>query len=280
MISIAQSLSYAYSELSGISDTPRYDAEILLCYVLKKERAYLIANSNNNVSDDNFNEFKNFIAMRKKAIPVAYIIKEKGFWDFNLYVDENVLVPRPDTEILVEKALEELPEKANSFVLELGVGSGAVSLALAKERPFATIIGIDISYNALVVAKKNAHILNVDNVYFCNADWFSSISAKFDVIVSNPPYLKKGDPHLRSDGVVWEPESALIAGNDGLRCYRDILASAKSYLKPNGVLLLEHGCEQKNDILTIAEQNDFEVVKNFKDLSGHDRVIAVRIART
>lgn len=280
MTSIKVALELSTEKLKSVSETPRYDSEVLLCEVLNKSRTYLLANSDSVVGDSDKIAFEAIVDKRATGFPVAYILNKKSFWDFELYVDDNVLVPRPDTELLVEQALEFIPREAESFVLELGVGSGAISICLARERPKATIIAVDISLAALQVAKKNADSLGVKNILFCNSSWLSSFDTKFDFIVSNPPYLEDDDYHFNTDSIKFEPRLALAAGKDGLDCYRDIIYQSSKHLKASGVMLLEHGYEQLEELSKLSETGGFEVVRSFKDLSGHDRVIAVRIART
>ncbi|MBT6208324.1 MAG: peptide chain release factor N(5)-glutamine methyltransferase [Francisellaceae bacterium] len=276
MHSIDDILNLATQRLNENSASPRLDAELLLSHALGENRIYLKTHNKNTVVSDDLKYFNQLIERRATGYPIAYIFNRKSFWDFELYVDESVLIPRPETELLVEKALELIPKTIESNILELGVGSGAVSIAIAKERPLARVIATDLSILALNVARNNAIELGVENIFFCNASWFQCLKSEFDFIISNPPYLHSDDPHFVTDSLEFEPRLALDAGVSGLSCYEQIINEATKFLKPRGVILLEHGCEQANALETILQTSGFVGVNTSKDLSGHDRVISAR----
>jgi len=266
-------------------DSPRTTAEILLAHALSVKRIDLYLRYDQPLNSDELNRFKILIKRRLNREPVAYIQGYKEFWSMDLEVNRNVLIPRPETECLVERALECLaadPHLECKSILELGTGCGAVVVALAAENSRHSYLGTDISKDAIRVARRNAirHGLGA-KIRFMVADWFEPFhakSAQFDLIVSNPPYIRSGDmKRLQPEIHVFEPLSALDGATDGLRCLRHIIQYAGSYLKPGGVLLLEMGHDQKEPLKQIINTSGpYEDIKFYKDYSGHDRIVSLR----
>jgi release factor glutamine methyltransferase len=265
-------------------DSPRATAEILLAHALNARRIDLYLRYDQPLNCDEKDRFKALIKRRLKREPVAYIVGCKEFWSMELKVTTDVLIPRPETECLVERALEHLARESNSqpkFILELGTGSGAVILALASENSRHFYSGTDISINAIQVARRNAirHDLHT-RVHFIVADWLRAFPVKsglFDLIVSNPPYVRSGDlVKLQPEIQAYEPLLALNGGKDGLCSLRQIIQSAYFYLKPSGVLLLEMGADQKTQLKQIIDECEhYENIRFYKDYSGYDRIVAM-----
>jgi release factor glutamine methyltransferase len=266
-------------------DSPRATAEILLSHALAANRIDLYLHYDQPLNADELNRFKALIKRRIKREPVAYILGHKGFWTLDLEVSPEVLIPRPETECLLERALENLAAVTDSgrkHILELGTGSGAILLALASEKPRHTYWGTDISAGAIRVAQRNAirHGL-AERMCFMIADWFAPFAARgnvFDMIVSNPPYIKTGDlEQLQPEIKTFEPLVALDGSADGLRCLRHIIQSAHLYLKPGGRLILEMGHDQKTPLTQIIDRcGQYEDVSFYMDYSGYDRIVAMR----
>lgn len=256
-----------------LGKNPELEAEILLCHVLKKNRAYLFAHSEELLNEEQLALFQNLLAERTKGIPIAYLTGEREFWSLNLKVNQHTLIPRHETELLVELALEKIPNEPNCYILELGTGSGAIALALAKERPQWQIVASDISEEALRVAQENAQRHHINNVTFCHSNWYDNIpQRKYHAIVSNPPYIAEQDPHLQEGDLRFEPHRALASGLDGLADLSLIIKQGYDYLLPNGVLLLEHGYDQKLNVRAILRKLGYKNVQCWQDIQGHDRV--------
>lgn len=263
-----QVISTAINKLSH-SDTPRLDAEVLLCNVLDVTRSYLYAWSDKVITANQYNQFLQLLEHRIKGVPIAYIVGNKEFWSLDLQVSENTLIPRPETELLVELVLARLDSDSQATIIDLGTGSGAIALAIAKERVNCNVIATDKSTTALAIAKQNAKNLGLETVKFIESDWLSNLGLA-DVIVSNPPYIATADPHLNQGDVQYEPRSALVAGNDGLADIRTIIAQAPKHLTDGGCLLLEHGYDQAAAVRDLLKQ--FQSVETYQDLAGWDRV--------
>ena len=251
----------------------RIDAEILLCHVLKKSRTWLYAHFDENLTDIQVQQYQNLVAKRQHGVPIAYLIGEREFWSLPLQVTQDTLIPRAETELLVEKTLE-LIQKPTAKILELGTGSGAISIALASERPNWQMFACDINPNTIKVANANANKLGYKNIRFFCSDWLRSVNkiTTFDAIISNPPYLSKDDPHQHQADLRFEPITALVSGPSGLEALQHIICHSKQHLKPNGYLLLEHGYTQKKDVLKALLDNNYEDVGCCVDLLGHPRV--------
>ena len=266
-------------------DSPRATAEILLAHAISAKRIDLYLRYDQPLNSDELSRFKTLIKRRINREPVAYIVGRKEFWSMDLEVNRNVLIPRPETECLVERALESLAADSNpgcKSILELGTGSGAVVVALASENSRHSYMGTDISSDAVRVARQNSmrHGLGA-KIRFMVADWFAPFDAKsglFDLIVSNPPYIRSGDlKRLQPEIHVYEPVAALNGAKDGLRYLRHIIQCAYLYLKPAGALLLEMGHDQKEPLKQIIDAcGQYEDAKFYKDYSGHDRIVSMR----
>ncbi len=257
-------------------DTPRIDAEVLLQHVLQQPLAWLIANGDTAATQDHSKRFYDLVAQRLSGQPIAYLLGYREFWTLNLTVNEHVLIPRPDTECLVEAALERLNKEEPSRLLDLGTGSGAIGLALAKEQPLAKVLAVDYSTDALAVAKANALSNHVSNIEFAQSDWFSNVDRHpgFHLIAANPPYVAEGDAHLEQGDLRFEPKMALSCGNNGLSDLTTIIESAKDYLLSHGSLLLEHGHEQFSDVERLLKDNGYRDIELYKDLNQLPRCTA------
>ena len=254
--------------LYASSDSPRIDAEVLLQHAIKQPLAWLIAYGDSIASKEHQIEFYRLIELRQQGQPIAYITGHKEFWSLDLFVNEAVLIPRPDTEILVEQALNCLPVDTPKQILDLGTGSGAIALALAKERPKCSVLAIDSQAPALDVAQLNAKTLQLHNVSFLESNWFAQVQqTSFDLIVSNPPYIEPDDAHLSQGDLRFEPTSALVAAGDGLEDIRNIVQEAPNYLKQSGHLLIEHGYNQAESVHDLLTQAKFEDITNHLDLN-------------
>lgn len=252
--------------LSGC-ESARLDADLLLMQVLNCPRSFLITHDNDEVKDRFVVRYRNLISRRMAGEPIAYILGYKEFWGLSFKVNQDVLIPRPDTELIVETALK---FKQASSVLDLGTGSGAIVLAIKHERPEIKAFAVDISDGALDVARENAARLDLE-VNFIKSSWFSALSnEKFDLIVSNPPYIEENDEHLKV--LSFEPISALTSGKDGLDDIRIIARDARQFLNIGGALLLEHGYNQGKSVRDILTENGYREVNTLKDLGGNERV--------
>jgi release factor glutamine methyltransferase len=258
--------------LATISDSARLDIELFLCEVLSKDRSYLFTWPEHELNDVQFARFSDMLSRRLKGEPVAHILGHREFWSLDLLVSPTTLIPRADTELLVETALEKT--QPNDCVLDLGTGTGAIALALAKERPDCKIDACDIDQASIDLAQRNAERHAIANVRFYQSDWFSSIhmDKQYDVILSNPPYIEEADRHLSQGDLRFEPKRALVSGKDGLDDIRIILEQAPRYLVQGGWLLIEHGWNQAHAVRALFQQADFAHVETRSDLGGNERV--------
>ena len=256
----------------------RIDAEFLMAHCLGKPRAWLYAHADQALDGKQIAHYADLVGRRQSGEPVAYITGRRGFWSFDLRVSPDTLIPRPETELLVEMALEYLPASRPQMVLDLGTGSGAIALALAKERPLARIIAVDASPASLSVAEANAVELKLANILFQHGDWFAGLAnQRFDVIVSNPPYIEADDAHLVQGDLRFEPRSALAAGDDGLSDIRVIVHGAPGHLNPQGWLMVEHGWRQGAVIRQLFAEAGFVAVETEQDLEQRERVTLGRL---
>lgn len=270
---IDAALAGAVERLKLASESPRLDAELLLARALDVQRSYLFAHPDDELDPDAVARFEAAVAQRADGMPLAYITGEKEFWSMPLIVSPATLVPRPETELLVEQALIRIPRKAAWQVADLGTGSGAIALAIAKERPLCGVTATDISAAALAVAQENARQLMLSNVEFLEGDWTGPLAGRaFDIVVSNPPYVANEDPRLKS--LRHEPGAALSAGNDGLDAIRHLAATVGAILKPAGWLLLEHGLDHADRVAGILAAAGWADVTAVNDLEGRPRVTA------
>lgn len=259
-------------QLAGVSDTPLVDVALLLCHCLDKPRSYLYTWPEKMLTDEQQKAFDAMLARRRRGEPVAHILGVREFWSLPLKVSPASLIPRPDTETLVEQALAWVGERPSGRVLDLGTGSGAIALALACELPGWTVLGCDRVPEAVSLAEENRQALELENVQFVQSHWFSEVAGRFELIVSNPPYIEAGDPHLEQGDVRFEPRSALVAGEDGLDDIRHIIAGASAALVPGGVLMLEHGFAQGAAVATLLGEHGYIDLGCCQDIAGHDRV--------
>jgi release factor glutamine methyltransferase len=271
MIRAADALGALRARLAPASPTAALDAEILVASVLGLDRARLAADPERALAAEELFALESLVRRRLDGEPVAYLTGRREFWSLELEVTPDVLVPRPETELLVERALAAIAGLAHPAVLDLGTGSGAIAVAIAAERPDAAVTATDRSPAALAVARRNAARLAPANLRFVEGDWFAPLAGRrFDAIVSNPPYVAEGDPALAS--LAREPRGALVAGPEGLDALAAIVAGAAQHLAPDGRLALEHGAAQGSAVRTLLAAAGFGAVATFRDLAGHERV--------
>lgn len=271
MTTVGQALRAAAAALPG--DEAHAEAEMLLAQALQQSRAWLVAHDRDALEPEPRARFSALLARRRAGEPVAHILGQRGFWSLDLAVTADTLIPRPETERLVELALERLPFAQSSEVLDLGTGTGAIALAIASERPDAAITAVDADARALAVAGKNAARLGLGRIRFLRSDWFSAVAGeRFRLIVANPPYLAEDDPHLATGDLRHEPRLALVSGPDGLDAIRRIVGQAPGHLAPGGWLLLEHGMDQGGAVRELLRTAGFTLVSTATDIEGRDRV--------
>jgi release factor glutamine methyltransferase len=259
------------------SPTARLDAELLLAAALGKSRSFLHTWPERIVPSEAALVFAEYLQRRRSGEPVAYILGQQGFWKLDLEVAPHTLIPRPDTELLVETALDLLPATP-AKVLDLGTGSGAIALALASERPAWNVTAVDRVLEAVALAERNRQRLQLHNVSVLNSHWFGALQGqRYQLIVSNPPYIAAADPHLAAGDVRFEPESALVAGHDGLDDLRLIIAQAPQHLAAGGWLMLEHGYDQAVAVRDLLLSQGFTEVHSRVDLGGHERISLGRL---
>ncbi|GFZ94330.1 peptide chain release factor N(5)-glutamine methyltransferase [Dyella caseinilytica] len=268
MLKVRQALLTAVQRLGD-----RVDAEVLLAYALSKSRSWLIAHADDLLSAEHASAYTVLVEQREAGEPVAYITGRRGFWSLDLEVTPDTLIPRPETELLVEEALERIPISKTVNVADLGTGTGAIALAIARDRPLAQVIATDASADALAVARRNASRHDILNVSFVQGDWFAPLGdQRFDVIVSNPPYIENHDPHLNQGDLRFEPMSALASGEDGLDDIRRIIRDAGRHLLPEGWLLFEHGWNQGEAVRMLLCNASFAKVSTMRDLEQRERM--------
>ncbi len=278
-VTLAELLRRAAERLSPACPTARLDAEVLAAHVLGLNRAGLIAAHARALDDDTQRHLELLVQRRERGEPVAYITGRREFWSLPFAVTPAVLIPRPETELLVERALARLPAGTEAAVVDLGTGSGAIALAIARERPRARVVATDASPEALELARANAAALAIDNIGFFRGEWLAPLTGiTFDIIVSNPPYIRNDDPHLQQGDVRFEPRAALASGSDGLDAIRIIVRDARAHLNPGGWLLLEHGHDQAAAIEQLLDRAGYIDIRGYTDLAGHRRVIEAAIA--
>ncbi|MES1987444.1 MAG: peptide chain release factor N(5)-glutamine methyltransferase [Pseudomonadota bacterium] len=255
------------------SQETKFEAQLLLQQALNVNRAWLIAHANDALQPNIHAAFETLLKRRLDGEPMAYILGSREFYGMDLLVTPDTLIPRPDTETLVEAALARASNNLNPSILDLGTGTGAIALAIAKNCPQASIAAVDASERALEVAKQNALHLNIDNVEFLLSNWFENLSGqRFDIIVSNPPYIEENDAHLTQGDLRFEPMSALASGADGLDDIRRIISDCLIHLKPQGWLMLEHGYNQAEQVADLMADAGLTNIETIKDLGNNDRV--------
>lgn len=266
-ISIGRVLQASYQKIEPI------DARLLLQHVLNENQAFLHTHPNCILTSLQEQTFSQLVARRLYGEPVAYLLGEREFYDLTFKVTSAVLIPRPETELLVDLALERLPADQIYRVLDLGTGSGAIALTIAKHRPQVKVVAVDISADAAAIAKLNTERLGVNNVSIVVGSWFDALGGeKFDLIVSNPPYVAESDPHLRQGDLRFEPQLALAAESDGLACLREIISVSPDYLVVGGWLLIEHGYDQAVNCSQLFKIAGFDRIFSSPDLAGIMRV--------
>lgn len=273
LITVNATLAVAMQEitkcLTTFSDTARLDAELLLSHALNRPRSYIYAYPNEHLSQDTHQHLCAVIMRRAKGEPIAYILGEQEFWSLTLNVSTDTLIPRPETEHLIEWALENLPTD-NLSIADLGTGSGAIAIALAHERPQWQLHATDTSAAALTIANNNAKHYNLPNIKFYLGSWYDALpDTQYDAIISNPPYIAENDIHL--DNLTFEPRTALSAKDNGLADLKIIIRQAQQHLLPGGALVLEHGFEQASDVGDLLEQASFTRITTYCDLARQPR---------
>ena len=272
-----QAVELAVSRLTPITDCAKLDAQLLLCHACSINQTTLIAHPKHDLNQRQQKLFNAILHRRTEGEPLAYITGEKEFWSLDFKVNKHVLIPRPETELLVELSLESITNKKFPRVLELGTGSGAIAISIARDREDCTIIATDISREALKVATKNAKHHEV-NIKFIQSDWFDNItSEKFDLIVSNPPYVSKDDPKLCQFVSLYEPTQALISKKAGLFALEHIINHAKNFLTPTGTLILEHGFQQAVQVQSIFDCMQYKNIATHKDIANLPRATLAHI---
>lgn len=271
-LTIAQALQQAHANLPQTQD-PKREAEYLLCAALNCDRAYLYTWPEKPLSIHAADTYQRYVDQRQRGKPLAYITERQAFWTLDLYVNEHVLIPRPETELLVENTLKLLMSQPNSQVADLGTGSGAIACALAIERPDWEITATDQSPAALEIAQQNAQRHNLTQINFVSGNWFAPLHGqRFDAIISNPPYIYAQDPHLQREGLPYEPDSALVSAESGLQDLRVLIENAPKHLKPGGYLLLEHGYNQAPAVQALFAQENYDHIETLYDLNHTPRV--------
>jgi release factor glutamine methyltransferase len=266
-------LQSAANSLAPYTDSAKLEAEVLLAYALQKPRSYLYTWPQQTIPASAAKTFADLLQRRLNGEPIAYLLQEKEFWSLNLSVSPAVLIPRADTEILVETTLSLLPEHQTLSVADLGTGSGAIAMALASERPHWQIIAVDKSIEALAVAKANAKRLGLNNIRFVLSDWLEAMgSEKFAAIISNPPYIAAEDPHLDQGDLRYEPKSALVADENGYADLQKIISTAPKHLLPEGYLLLEHGYQQAPTVRQLMQMAGYQAIMHGYDLANIARI--------
>lgn len=272
-LTIAEALHTATTLLSRASDSPRLDAELLLEYVTGLPRSSFRAAPERELPTAAGWSLQQLVKRRAKGEPVAYIREQQEFWSLTLEVSPAVLIPRPETELVVERALGHIDKSAAALVADLGTGSGAIALAIASERPAAQVAAVDASRDALAIASRNIGRLQLTNVKLHQGNWFVPLAdMKFDLIASNPPYIARDDAHLAQDVRRYEPLMALIPGDTGMEALEHIARRAGEHLNPGGWLVLEHGWQQADAVAKLLVRHGFDHVRSHADLAGHLRV--------
>jgi release factor glutamine methyltransferase len=272
-LSLKRLLTDAQAKLAGVSGSPRLEAEVLLAHALEQSRSYLYSWPERILDSQQICRFAEGLARRLAGEPIPYITGQREFWSLDLVITPATLIPRPETEQLVQLALDRLPPESALRIADLGTGSGAIALAIAHERPLAEVLATDISADALRVAAGNSRRLGIRNVEFRQGDWYACLQAEqFDLIVSNPPYLAATDAHLERGDLRFEPRLALIASPDGLQAIRTLIDQAQEHLYPGGWLLLEHGYDQGKSVPALLRSRSFVEVTDHRDVAGIPRV--------
>lgn len=272
MHSIKSVLTDAATSLASVSDSARLDVEVLLCVALNQPRSHLRAWPDKILQPKQLSAFCSLLEQRQKGTPIAYITGNREFWSRDFHVNPDVLIPRPDTELLIELSLKLISADKAIKILDLGTGSGIIAITLAAEYPYAQISATDFSLAALSIAQFNADKHQINNIEFYHSDWFTNVpDTKFDLIISNPPYIAEDDSHLQQGDVQFEPQSALCATDQGLGDIKNIATEACNRLKSEGHLLIEHGYNQQHPVQALFKSLRYTNVETYTDLSGQPR---------
>ncbi len=277
-ITVGEARGAARKLLHRLSTIAQLEADILLAQILAVERPFLDLLTESPLSLDQQTKFNHLLSRRISEEPLAYITRKKEFWSLEFEIDESTLVPRPETELVVERALHQCRGIERPVIADLGTGCGTIALALASEMKEAKIYATDLSAAALLMAEKNRQSFDFENVHFYEGDWTSPLpDQKFDVIVSNPPYIAIDDPCLQEKVMSYEPKLALVGGENGLTAIRTVIGEARQYLKSKAWLILEHGFDQSEPVHALLKEFGFNQIKTFRDLAGLDRVTESRV---
>lgn len=273
MTDIKLALEHATALLTPVSPSARLDAELLLSNILKVSRAFFYAHPEDALTARQQAQYNELLSKRVAGTPIAYLTGTREFWSLPIQVNEDTLIPRPETELIVELALSLLGETSPASILDLGTGSGPIALALASERPDWQLLACDKSQAAVNATRDNAAQLGIHNLNVLCSDWFKSIpKQQFEAIVSNPPYIAEHDPHLTQGDVRFEPRDALVSGVTGLDDLTHLIVHSQEWLIPGGLLLLEHGFEQGSAVIALLDQYGYQQVRCWKDWQGNDRI--------
>lgn len=264
----------AVDMLRDVSDSARLDAELLIAHTLNIPRTRFITDPDTPIDATQLNAINQQLQQRRHGYPIAYLLGKKHFWDLELTVTPDTLIPRPETELLVEQALACFPAEQSIRVADLGTGTGAIAIAIARARPRWQMLATDRFLPTLQVAQDNAQHYALDNIEFLHSNWFDAFTREqpFDMLISNPPYIRDDDPHLTQGDIRYEPQHALRAGEDGLQDIRHIISHAPACLAENGWLLLEHGYDQASAVRALFEQHRYAAITQKTDLAGHVRI--------
>ncbi len=274
-MNIQQALQQASQSLAESSPSATIDAQVLLTFVLQCNSAHLLAWPEKNLSKGQESHYLQLLQQRQQGVPVAHLTGLREFWSLSFSVNNSTLIPRPETETLVEYILTKFNREDNLTLLDMGTGSGAIAIAITSERPGWQIFASDTSEQALQLARQNSGFHQTDHITFINSNWFENIRRNdFDIIVSNPPYIADNDPHLQQGDVRFEPQSALTSGAAGMDDIEHLCLHATNHLKNDGWLIIEHGYNQKQQVADCFTKNGFTEIEQEKDLSGHTRMTA------
>lgn len=274
---IRQALQLARQSLAESSPTADLDAQVLLCHVLQCNSAHLIAWPEKELDTAQQRHFLQLIKKRSQGHPVSHLTGQREFWSLDFLVDDSTLIPRPETETLIEYVLEKFSSQTSLKLLDMGTGTGAIAIVLATENPGWQVHACDISPQAVKLAERNRDKHQLANLQILQSDWFSNIDdTDYDIIISNPPYIPEGDPHLKQGDVRFEPASALVSGNDGMYDIEHLCSHAKQQLKDSGWLIVEHGYDQAKQVADCFTKNGYSEITQRQDLSGHTRMTAGR----
>ncbi len=274
-MNIQQALKQASQDLSESSPSATLDAQVLLTHVLQCNTAHLAAWPEKDLTEEQESHYQQLIQQRRQGLPVAHLTGQREFWSLDFSVNSSTLIPRPETETLIEFILTNFSDRENLKLLDIGTGTGAIAITIAIEKPNWQIFASDVSEEALKLARQNSDNHQTDNITFIHSDWFSNIAPNdFDIIVSNPPYIAADDPHLLQGDVRFEPESALISGTTGMDDIEHLCLHAKNHLTNDGWLIIEHGYNQKQQVADCLAKNGFTEINQKQDLSGHTRMTA------